>query len=297
MKKSQTSVVGRIMDFDQDYRNKNNNTDFLDILPYGVKPKNAWPWCEATFTEMRENKVYLLSVCADIPAMLDILCHQGGGSLVGCPYGWCRAEMIPGHAKRLRWVFDRQPAASKTPAQYQLYGLAARTRGEPVMGFKGESPLLALDVGAIKRCYPDFGHCAGAGWVFRFILRSFKGQRFVKILPFKPTTSALNTPAKRRKENERKAAYENDKKEKLRQKEIQKLWCIDPIHWPEMDQSWLDHCARVGHHTTALPLAGVGNKGTRMTMHELIKYGVNCYTHAQGTYSNQICLLAKEVNY
>eukprot|EP00808_Paulinella_micropora_P010878 g36277.t1 len=51
-------------------------------------------------------------------------------------------------------------------------------------------------------CYADFGHCAGAGWVFRFILRSFKRQRFVKILPFKPTTFALNTPAKRRKEDE-----------------------------------------------------------------------------------------------
>eukprot|EP00808_Paulinella_micropora_P020575 g14912.t1 len=31
-----------------------------------------------------------------------------------------------------------------------------------------------------------------------------------------------------------------------------------------------------------LPYAGVGNTGTRMTMHELIQYGVNCYSHAQG---------------
>jgi len=280
-KKSQTLTTGRIMDFDQKDRNKTWNTEMLDILPYGAKLVNAWPWCEATFSELTEHKVYIFSICADTPAMFDIMCHVNQRSIRGCPYGWCRGKQLEGDKRRVSWLVDRPVCRRKTAVDYELFGEAAEIRGEEVNGFSGKSPLLLIDASCIERCDADFAHSVGYGVVLRYMLRLFKGVRHVIIKPFKNCKKTPRTAAEIRNEEERKAKYAREKEIKLVYRAKQKLFKIEYKHWEEMDKNWLSFCAASGYSTTAVPMGEQNSTASRMTMHECIKYAINCYTDAR----------------
>lgn len=282
-KKSQTLTTGRVMDFAQKDRNRKWNTEIFDILPYGEKPSNSWPWCEATFTELVEHKVHIYSVCADTPAMSDIMCHIGHKSPRGCPYGWCRGKQVDGDKSRVAWLVDEPPCRIKTEYDYELFGTAADARGEEIHGFTGKSPLLLLGRSVVRRCDADFAHDIGYGIVLRYMLPLFKGKREIAIYAFRECKNTPRTPAEKRKEEEREKRYKINKEKKLRYREQDKLFMIPKERWKEMDASWLRFCADSGYSTTAVPFGDADSSSTksRMTMHECIKYAVNCYTDAK----------------
>ena len=269
------------MDFDQKDRNKNWNTEILDILPYGKKTKNAWPWCEATFCELMESFVWVFSICADTPAMFDIMCHKNNKSEFGCNYCWRQGKKIAGDKKRISWLSDVPAFARKTHIDYQFYGNAAAIRGEAVQGFAKKSPLLLLDRYVINRCNADTAHSLGYGVVLRFMLKLFKGQRKISITPFKPCKNVPRTAGEIKKEEERKQKYAIEKEVKLEYRRKQKLFQIDSKYWKAMDESFLRFCSLSGYSTTAVPMGSKDSTGSRLTMHECLKYAVNCYKDAK----------------
>eukprot|EP00808_Paulinella_micropora_P009852 g39578.t1 len=241
------------MDFDMQVRNKDWNLTIMDILPWGYKPKRAYPWLEALFRELAEHKVWVMTSCADTPAMADLLGVMEHASRYGCPYAWHLGKAIP-HRVGVDWLFlENQEADNKTSRDYAYYGQMVDSLPEAeehFQGFKSSTALIVVDKTAADRISPDFPHTAGYGICFRFFSRLFKGQRPI-------ATEKFETPLP------------------PKQKKISLML--------RLDQEWLDFCQTNGYPTTAVPFAGVGNKGSRMTEEEYMRWAVNCYQGLQRT--------------
>jgi len=288
---SQVLSTFKLMDFDLADRNKDWNVTIMNILPFGYKPKKPYPWLELLFTELAENKVWVMTSCADTPAMSDLLSVMGHASSYGCPYAWHKGKSIP-HRAGMDWIFEeKEEADKKTSHDYEYYGAIADISPageEHFHGFKGSTPLIVSDKSAADRISPCFAHAAGYGVIYRFFLRLFKGQRPI-------TAEKYEAPAPPKQgNNQSNAAYakaiakwqkkcdEAEQKADERYEQRQeynaqnKMWKIATKFWPSLDQEWLDFCRVNGYITTAVPFAGVGNMGSRMTEEENIRYKYLC---------------------
>lgn len=283
---SQVLSTFKIMDFDIQVRNKDWNLTIMDILPWGYKPKRAYPWLEALFRELAEHKVWVMTSCADTPAMADLLGVMGHASRYGCPYAWHKGKAIPRYAS-VDWLFlENQEADNKTSVEYEYYGQMADSlpKGEEhFQGFKSSTPLIVVDKTAADRITADLPHAAGYGMLFRFFSRLFKGQRpittekFECPLPPKQKKNQSDSSYAKTLEKWRKKCDEKEEKSKDRSEQRtlyndrNKQWKVEPKYYAGLDQEWLDFCQTNGYPTTAVPFAGVGNLGSRMTEEEYIR--------------------------